>query len=371
MRELEKSDNLYSISNNENMYTLVSNGTIRAESVFYDKKMQRLIIAVKHYNTSGTYDTDYIFLDQNMNIIDCLKENEGVMPSFITAPDESIWVRLTSTNTDKIRESILPLECRDRIVKENLMTEFVDHYSISGKDGNILFSKDIFNDKKPDKMCRLIFDKNNLLKSRKVSNLPLPSKVMPALSGELLQISNALRPDKILHREIDFDMNIVRSREINLGLEYDFVFSINLSFDNECTFFLTIGNGMYQVKVDKNGDAIETKSLVSVENCNDYFYNIWAPSLIDKEVYAVRFNYESGSGYAIVKNNEIFECWTNEDDTSIYKDLVTGAAIDLNSSNLKLCEIISISNEKYALFFGTFNSDVREKELKILIKDLG
>ncbi|MDP4117360.1 MAG: hypothetical protein Q8903_14590, partial [Bacteroidota bacterium] len=221
MRELEKSNNLYSISNNENMYTLISNGTIRVESVFYDKKMQRLIIAVKHYHTSGTYDTDYIFLDQNMNIIDCLKENEGVMPSFIAAPDESIWVRLSSTNTDKTRESILPLERRDRIVKENLMTEFVDHYSISCNDESILFSKDIFNNKKPDKMCRLIFDKNSMFKGRKVYSLPLPSNVMPALSGELLQISKAWRPEKILHRDIDFDMNIKRSREINLGLEYD------------------------------------------------------------------------------------------------------------------------------------------------------
>ena len=81
--------------------------------------MGESILAVNRYIEDGKlhYQTEYLFLDENLHIKKVLVENQGVLPEFILAPDESIWVILVSTTKDCM-QIILPLYNRARITKE-------------------------------------------------------------------------------------------------------------------------------------------------------------------------------------------------------------------------------------------------------------
>ncbi len=370
LKELEKSKNQYQVTNNNGIITLHTSGGVRFSSKFFDENTKQLILAVRLYYDDGRYDVDYIFLDNAMNINESFTESEGVMPSFILAPDKSVWVVMESTKSDKARDIVLPLSGRTRIEKDNLLSTFVDWNSVRFNGESIQFWKDIFDAKKQDKMCRYNFDKNNLFKSRKVYKLPLPTQNEPNVNNGTLHLSNTIRPNNILHREIDLEGNILRQREFSLGMDYHFAYPVALAFDDTSVFFVTDKNEMYQVKVSSDGSITDIVSLHKVSDCQEFFYSVRTPLVLANDAYIVRFNYDTGSGYTVIKNDIMQGCYTCPYKDSVYTDDVSGEKLDMVSPMLMLMDAVALSDKKYALIFGAVNTNVTDKEIKIIIRKI-
>jgi hypothetical protein len=366
MQELKKSKNKYSVNYMNGIITICANKVMRVASVFWDNERSNLLIAVNLDLLDNRSNLDYIILDQTMKIVDVFTETEGIMPSFLMAPDKTVWVRLTSTNTDKIRESILPLENRRRIQNEKLLTEFVDYYSILFQQERIYFSKDLFNKAKQDKIGQYIFDKNNLFKIRKTYNIPLPSHTMAMYCDDKLQIINTIYPKKILHREMQLDGVISRQREFSLGMEYHHVYPVKISFDGDSIFYVTSNNEMFEISIDKMGCVVKSNLMIQLKDVKDYFYNIWEPIFMG-ETYVVRFNFEDGDGYIVIKHGEAMECWIKYNGDSAYKDVLSNRVIELESGSLKLTDIQKMSNFKCALVYSKVNVKSLDENIKIFI----
>lgn len=368
MQELKKSNNKYCVNYVNGIITISANQSISVSSVFWDNERANLLIAVKLYSSDYGKNLDYIILDHTMKIADVFTETEGVIPSFLMAPDKTVWVRLSSTNTDKIRESILPLENRKRIQSEKLLTEFVDNFSVWYRQEVIYFSKDIFNKEKKDKIGQYIFDKSNLFKSRKIYNIPLPSQTKVMSKDDKLQLINSKYP-KILHREMLLDGVISRQREFSLGIEYNHLYPIKLSFDGDSIFYVTSNNQMFEITINEMGCVVKTNLLIQLNDVEDIFYNIWEPTFLN-EAYVVRFNFKDGDGYIVIKQGEAIECWIKQNGASAYRDVLSKRIIELESESLMLTNIQKMSNFKCALVYSKVSIESLDENIKIHIFDV-
>lgn len=140
---------------------------------YYDSNTRQNIVAVhkaKEMN-SLSYSVEYIYLDQELNITKVLIENRGVLPEFIKAPDDSVWVRLSAT-VGREGEIVLPLNNRARIEKEIVKKDIasVQRFYWNGK-AYVLESKPIGSKKGCGKLVCYEFDKNNLYKTKKSKKL--------------------------------------------------------------------------------------------------------------------------------------------------------------------------------------------------------
>jgi hypothetical protein len=364
VQELKKSTNPYNMEHTDYLTTIRTHRAMKVLSVFWDDERSSLLVAVQVESANGSYQVEYILLDEALKITDVCTESEGVLPSFLAAPDKTVWVRLTSTQTDKIKEIVLPLENRERIREEKLITEFVEDYEVKLGQETVYFSKDIFDMTKKDKMGRYQFDKNHLFKSRKTYQLPLPSHAK-ALSGEVtLQMVNALYPNRIMHREVEGDGAVSRQREFSLGLDYHHLYPVQLSFDGNSRFFVTTESEMLEVTVDEQGRVVQTQRLIQLHEVGEMFYNVWEPVLLN-DAYVVRFNYQDGNGYIMIKQGKAMECWLKKHEESVYTDRLSNRVIELESCSLMLTHLQKISDQKCALIYSRVSVESLDEAFKI------
>ena len=139
----------------------------------YDSLTQQNIVAVYRYEEidGWKYSLEYIYLDKEFQITKVLIENRGVLPQFIKAPDNSIWVNLIATVGGE-GEIVLPLNNRARIEKEILKRETVSDQTFywNGK-AYVLVNKPIGSKKGCAKLVSYEFDKKNLYKTKKTQKL--------------------------------------------------------------------------------------------------------------------------------------------------------------------------------------------------------
>jgi hypothetical protein len=117
VQELKQSTNPYNVEHKDDLTTIRTDKAMKVLSAFWDEERSSLLIAVQVELGNGTYQIEYLHLDETLGLTDVCTESEGVLPAFLTAPDKTVWVKLTSTQTDKIREIVLPLANRERIQK--------------------------------------------------------------------------------------------------------------------------------------------------------------------------------------------------------------------------------------------------------------
>lgn len=368
MEELETSQNHYSIVKNGEVITIKAKNSITIESLCKDEEENLIVIALKNKKENASYKIDYLFLDENFNIVKCVSEKYGVMPYFILAPDKSIWVRLTYTKSIKLKEIVLPMSDRNRVTKEILASEFVSAYKVRSKE-DILVYDDLFSSDKEDKLCRFTFDKNGLYKSRKVKKVPLPSHTKIIHSEDSLQGINFDWPKNVLHREFKKTFEVTQSREFHLDEEFDFVYPIHLSFNEDSILFVSKGSKFYEVKVDRNCRVIETKCLVEVD-IPEEINRVWRPLLMNKDMYLALFNYASGTGFIVYSRDRLRECWIKQKDSYTYKEIYTGDELEFNLPDYRLYDVIKTSGNKCAMFFDSSISDIIDKEVRIMIKEL-
>lgn len=177
---------------------------------YYDINTQQNIVAVQKYQemNSLSYSIEYIYLDHEFSITKVVRENRGVLPEFVRAPDDSVWVRLTAT-VGREGEIVLPLNNRARIAKEIVKREAAgeQRFFWNGK-AYLLQGKPIGSKKGCGRLVCYEFDKNNLYKTKKSNKLEFCDYPMAIVQAEHCYIQSM---------DIDYEKNAIQlySREID------------------------------------------------------------------------------------------------------------------------------------------------------------
>lgn len=167
MDELQTSLTHYQVKKENGAITVLANKPICVEDHFWDRMNEEWIFAVKCDDGQSLYHIDYLFLNNNFELLNVLTEDKGVNPQFLTAPDNTVWVSLSSNSAEREGEIVLPLQNRFRITKEIVRKDLGMDAIFCLNNQCCAYQIDLFNHKKYDKLFVYQFDKNGLYKTRK------------------------------------------------------------------------------------------------------------------------------------------------------------------------------------------------------------
>lgn len=167
MNELQTSLTHYQVKKENGAITVLANKPICVCDHFWDCMNEEWVFAVKCDDGQSRYHIDYLFLDNNFELLNALTEDKGVNPQFLTAQDNTAWVSLSSTSTEREGEIVLPLQNRFRITKEIVRKDLGMDAIFCLNNQCCSYQIDLFNHKKYDKLFVYQFDKNGLYKTRK------------------------------------------------------------------------------------------------------------------------------------------------------------------------------------------------------------
>ena len=377
MEELKQSQNNYNVTRESGMTVISADKPMGVNAAHYDETANRMILAVSYYYSFLAH-TDYIILDDGLNIAQVFTEDEGVNPHFFAAPDNSIWAEMSSTKTDSYKTIVLPIGNRERIEKEIFLADYGFEHRIRCGGQTYFFRNDIFKRKKPDEMFHMVFGKDGLFKSRKSFKLPDPKFNIPVASGNTIHLAAKIMPQReVNHREIGLDGGVKAQRQFSLGVEFDAgVAPVSLSFDDVSTFFTTAKNRMHHVAVNKDAEITAMESF-EVKAFDGRFFSIFKPCVFGPADYVVRYTYGgdtgpgAGAGFAVIKGGEIRECWVQDKDSSVYSDEIGGAAFDIGVPELILRDTLKMPNGACALIFSSARPrETQTNQVKILLKTI-
>lgn len=158
------------------------------------------------------YHIDYLFTDKEFNTVSILTEDRGCNPKFIIAPDDSVWVSLSSTATVKDGEICLPLFDRSRITKDIVYKDIGTDVSFVCNGRAYAYITEIISTKKCDKVFWYQFDKEDLFRTRKQFKLENIKYGHPKVISDKLYIAYIDRCSsvcKVSIAEADETCNVV------------------------------------------------------------------------------------------------------------------------------------------------------------------
>ncbi len=87
MNELQTSLTHYQVKKENGAITVLANKPICVCNHFWDCMNEEWVFAVKCDDGQSRYHIDYLFLDNNFELLNALTEDKGVNPQFLTAQD--------------------------------------------------------------------------------------------------------------------------------------------------------------------------------------------------------------------------------------------------------------------------------------------
>lgn len=273
---------------------------------------QGMICLSSNGNEGGSYDVVYLHLDKSGNIIQAPVESEGVLPTVFLAPDKSIWTKITSTKMDGSKETILPIGDRSEISKLKTSREFTGDYKGTFENQAIFYDIDFFDPKNPDRLCKLIFNEKDQYQKRKILKLDMPrrNKVYLDSEGNLQLLAYRFEEKVFTHRKMDLDGNLLESRKLDLAAHHFGILG-QLSLEEESNILITEDQSVYWVTISPEGEI--DKQLIFEDKRGEYFYNIWGPKQLNAHYYAMNFNHDGGSGWAIFSKDGLKELFLDKE----------------------------------------------------------
>ncbi|MGM9531548.1 hypothetical protein [Intestinibacter sp.] len=296
--ELEDSEIIYLKEVFDGYIEYNASSNLNIECSIYDEVNEQFIIAIWIRG-----DVDYLFLDKNYNIIKAKRETEGVNPKFIVAPDKSIWVSLTYTGTDQVKEIVLPLENRARINKLILKRDIGYDYYFSLKNKYYSYCKELFNDKDRDMISYYEFNKKGIYKGKKTKKIDLPNRWEPIVCDDELYIVNYIDTErKILVRKLIEENFEFESKGFDFPQGYR-LYPLECDFENNSSFmyFEYKGNVLNYIEFDSDGKVVDNHEILKLEQI-DYFFSTYMPVVDKYGIYT--FKYNSGQGNGAVRFNK-------------------------------------------------------------------
>lgn len=300
-KELKKSDNKFAVKRAKDCVIFDSDRVVSICDYCYDEINNNFIFAVKVCKENGLYDIDYLFLDEDFQIIDALTEEEGVNPNFIYGSDKSIWVSLISTNSNK--EIVLPLRDRHRIQKK-IEKRDIGYSGYFLWDGETCgYESSIFGGK--DKIAIYQFDKKGLYKGKKNIKLDFCSKGNVLVNNndcyiyEIVFLGRKIVL-KVFH--IDKKGEILRSWSSQEIEEVHMCHLISVK-EEEYTFVCSYEgkNSLDIISFGQSGVIKKKKLLIEVINITSFY--CLDPCIVGKSGINT-IHYTSGEGVGIIQFQE-------------------------------------------------------------------
>lgn len=315
MTELVQSDINYRITKNNDGIIIECDKPMHLEDKIIDTENDCFILAVKTDVNNHKYYVDYVYLNQELNIIRVLREDRGVLPKFIIAPDNRIWVRLSSTQTEKNGEIVLPLEKRCNVTKEIIKRDigFWDYFRLGNKFYG--FEYDVFNLKKPAQLGIYEFGKNNQYKNRKMKKLEgIHYGNICVLQGHcyITASQSTDEGERILVYEADGEANILNVWSPKISIEKANGFCLMLLDEIQYKFLFVCGNDIETAMFDIEGNLIQREKIFEGDK---KIYT--ADFTVAKDFAAVFFVNEGGENNLFVTDSNEKKLYKAETDMTV------------------------------------------------------
>ena len=264
MTELVQSDINYRVTKNNDGITIECDKPIHLEDKTIDTENDCFILAVKTNGNNCEYYVDYVYLNKELEIIRVLREDRGVNPNFIIAPDNRIWVSLSSTRTEKNGEIVLPLEKRCNVTKEIIKRDigFWNYFRFGNKFYG--FEYDVFDLKKPAQLGLYEFGKNNQYKNRKMKKLEgIHYGNISVLQGHcyITTSQSTNGGERILVYETDGEANILNVRSPKISIEKSNDFCLMSLNETQYKVLFVCGNDIETAVFDIEGNLIQREKV--------------------------------------------------------------------------------------------------------------
>lgn len=158
---------MYQILKESESITIATDRPVYVADTINDRVYDRWIFAVKSDDGDRLYHIDYLFFSRDFELLQVLKEHQGVNPDFLTAPDGTVWVELNPTHIARNGRTVLPMENRARITEEIIGRDIGMNTRFDLHDRHFGYHIDYFDAKKSDRLFLYQFDRNGLFKSKK------------------------------------------------------------------------------------------------------------------------------------------------------------------------------------------------------------
>lgn len=299
MDELNTSSTHYQVKEENGVITVLANKPICVRNHLWDYMNEEWIFAVKCDDGQSLYHIDYLFLNNNFELLNVLTEDKGVNPQFLTAPDNTVWVSLSSSSTEREGEILLPLRNRSRITKEIVRKDLGIDAIFRLNSQCFAYQIDSFNPKKYDKLFVYQFEKNGLYKTRKQYVLENIWNGYPTVARDKCFVTCGKWNDSLctIHvAEIDENGNILSEWKSKAIADMNSVFLLSNS-DTQMEFITFHENHVDYLVCSFEGTLLSRKIIYQAETD----INLIAKTQIVNEIKAVHC-VVSGDDQHIVKN---------------------------------------------------------------------
>lgn len=328
MDELNTSSTHYQVKKENGTITVFTNKPICVGNHFWDCMNEEWVFAVKCDDGQGLYHIDYLFLNNNFELLSVLTEDKGVNPQFLTAPDNTVWVSLSSISTEREGEIVLPLQNRSRITKEIVRKDLGIDAIFRLNSQCCAYQIDRFNPKKYDKLFVYQFDKNGLYKTRKQYILENIWNGYPTVARDKCFVTCGKWNDslcKIHVSEIDENGNILSDWKSEAIADMNSVFLLSYS-DTQMEFITFHENHVDYLVCSSEGTLLSRKIIYQAETN----INLISKTQIVNEIKAVYCVVSDdaqhiGKNVILVLGNNTVDVYEAED--GYYPSLLDGSHI--------------------------------------------
>ncbi|MEM7036890.1 MAG: hypothetical protein AAF570_07925 [Bacteroidota bacterium] len=301
--------------------------------------------SMKIYRAQGGYTPLYVRMSPEGELEHAYGETIGVNPDIFFPPGGTPWTSLTPTDEYHKREVelYLPIQNREGVARPKHFRPFVGDYI--GNVGNfaMFHSYPFFGGKQPDKLCKAEF-KDGVYKKRKTAKLELPFKNKVFLDAEeRIHLLGRQEDGFFLHREVDVDGKVLRSRPLQLGLVG--VGVCRLDFEGDSAFVTYSGRDLRYVRANAAGE-LEVQDLFALRE-GSRFFSLWDPVHLGGETYVVRFTHEDGNGWVKIVEGKCMEIWLRDDEG--YKAQKSGTHITMPSGAKTITGMSGLKDGRYAV----------------------
>ncbi|MGG4144369.1 hypothetical protein ABEW34_14690 [Paenibacillus algorifonticola] len=363
LKSRSKSWDAETLTNVVGQVTILNNkGGISPKGVIAAPRGGTVIAAYAyHDNQSGLYDVVYIHLDESGSLIDTQHEQEGVLPELFHSPDGAVWVSLGTTHGKEL-DIALPLYGRSDHAAPKGSRPFPGKYAASAGVSAWFHDEDWFSNKKPDRLLRLEFA-DGRIQSSKVIKLPMPknNKISLDPEGRLHLLAVLHREEELLHRTLDSQGKVMDEYRLN-GFEADMLEVLELGSERDMRVIFTIGNALNLGVVALDG----RREKHALHELPSPFYSVWEPVRLADGTDIIRFTFEEGNGWAIVKNTELRAIFTHSGERG-YTNQLTGELLPIPASeSLVLNDICRVSDQAYrVIIYPMMNGAAKAQQLFI------
>jgi hypothetical protein len=311
------------------------------------------VFAVHFEEKDGTYRVAYVLVNADGEIADILHETAGIQPTLFFSPAGDLWTSVTPYYPDKDVEITVPFRNRTNFPEPKTNRQFPGKYAGTTATAALFHDEDIFSDTKPDKLLRIDF-KDGKLKAKKNLKIPMPKGNHVVVDGNTIHLYRFEGIKSILYRILDHDANVLSEQKIAHPTNTGAHLRILKIADQKLHYFAFDKRFAYAGTLTFDGVKSEEKLQTDIA-----VYNIFEPVKINGCTFAVRFNWETGNGWAIIQNDTLKNFFIEKE--TGYQCLVTGETLPL-PKNLTLWAISAPDENTYSIVFYPNTERTEKKE---------